>query len=372
LIAGVPVTEGQWWEKSPIFSALNTNKKSLTLDFQTEAGRDVLHRLIATCDVIGENFTPRVIENLGQDYEFVQSLRSDVIMLRMPGFGLDGPWRDNPAFAYIIEDASGLSWLTGYPDRNPYEPYSIGDPNAGVHALSGLLLALEHRRRTGEGVLLEAAMIDAALNIAAEQVIEYSAYGALLQRDGNRGPAAAPQNLYRTAGIDEFGRTDCWVAVAVATDEQWASLRAALGDPSWAADPALAGSAGRRAHHDLIDEHLAGWCAARSSDEIVEALWDAGVPVAKVMQPHRQTELPQLAARGFFERVDHPVNGPAAHSTLPARMSRGPKQIHTSSAPLLGQHNHRLLSELGLTEAEIAVLAADGVIATAPASGQVA
>lgn len=365
LIAGIPASEPSWWERSPIFSALNTNKKGLTLDFQSPAGRDVLHRLIAGCDVIVENFTPRVIENLGLDFEYVQSLRSDVIMLRMPGFGLDGPWRDNPAFAYVIEDASGLSWLTGYPDRNPYEPYSIGDPNAGVHALTGLLLALEHRRRTGEGILVEAAMIDAALNIAAEQVIEYSANGALLQRDGNRGPVAAPQNFYRTAGIDEFGRDDCWIAIAVATDAQWVSLRAALGDPTWTADPALADAAGRRAHHDLIDEQLAGWCAARSADDVVAALWDAGVPVAKVLQPHRQTELPQLAEREFFEQVDHPVNGPAPHSTLPARMSLGPRRIHTSHAPLLGQHNHDLLTELGLTEDEIAALAADGVIGNA-------
>ena len=117
-----------------------------------------------------------------------------------------------------------MSWLTGYPDRNPYEPYSIGDPNAGVHALNALLLALEFRRTTGQGVMIEAAMVDAALNIAAEQVIEYSAYGALLQRAGNRGPAAAPQNLYRTADVDEFGRLDSWVAIAVADDEQWAGL----------------------------------------------------------------------------------------------------------------------------------------------------
>ncbi|BBZ24421.1 CaiB/BaiF CoA-transferase family protein [Mycolicibacter hiberniae] len=367
LIAGIPVSEESWWERSPIFSALNTNKKSLTLDFATEDGRDVLHRLIADCDVIVENFTPRVIENLGLDFGFVQSLRNDVIMLRMPGFGLDGPWRDNPAFAYVIEDAAGLSWLTGYPDRNPYEPYSIGDPNAGVHALTALLLALEHRRRTGEGVLVEAAMIDAALNIAAEQVIEYSANGALLQRDGNRGPAAAPQNFYRTTGVDEFGREDCWVAIAVATDEQWTGLCGALGDPSWAADPALSDAAGRRAQHDAIDQELSAWCATRSADEVVETLWGAGVPVAKVMQPHRQTELPQLAARDFFEQVGHPLNGPASHSTLPARLSRGPRTVHARPAPLLGQHNHQLLTELGLTETEIAALAAAGVIGNAPA-----
>jgi crotonobetainyl-CoA:carnitine CoA-transferase CaiB-like acyl-CoA transferase len=288
-------------------------------------------------------------------------------MLRMPGFGLDGPWRDNPAFAYVIEAASGISWLTGYPDRNPYEPYSVGDPNAGVHALNALLLALEHRRRTGEGVLIEAAMVDAALNIAAEQVIEYSAYGALLQRAGNRGPAAAPQNLYRTNEIDEFGRSDCWVAVAVATDEQWAGLRDALGSPGWAVDPALATGDGRRQHHDLIDEHLAAWCAVRTGDEIVGALWERNVPVAKVMQPHRQTELPQLAARGFFEDVDHPVNARTPHSTLPFTSSRGPDRVHVRPAPLLGQDNHELLSELGLSDKDIDELESQGVIGTAPA-----
>ena len=178
LIAGIPITEDQWWEKSPIFAALNTNKKGLTLDLQSPRGRELLRRLIATCDVVVENFTPRVLDQIGLDFAAVQAIRPDVVMLRMPGFGLDGPWRDNPAFAYAIESASGLSWLTGYPDRPPYEPYSLGDPNAGVHALNGLLLALEHRRRTGQGVFVEAAMVDAALSISAEQVIEYSAYGA--------------------------------------------------------------------------------------------------------------------------------------------------------------------------------------------------
>jgi crotonobetainyl-CoA:carnitine CoA-transferase CaiB-like acyl-CoA transferase len=289
-----------------------------------------------------------------------------MIMVRMPGFGLDGPWRDNAAFAYVIEDASGLTWLTGYPDQNPLEPYSIGDPNAGVHALNGLLLALEHRRRTGEGVLVEAAMVDAALNVAAEQFIEYSAYGALLQRAGNRGPTAAPQNLYLTADLDEFGRKDCWVAVAVATDEQWTALQKAIGGPDWAMDPELSTAGGRRKHHDDIDEQLAVWCQGRGSDEIVQLLWDAGVPVGKVMQPHRQAELPQLRFRGFFEELEHPVTGKARYSTLPVTFSRGPDRRHTRHAPLLGQHNHELLAALGLTEPEIAALEADGVIGQSP------
>jgi crotonobetainyl-CoA:carnitine CoA-transferase CaiB-like acyl-CoA transferase len=367
LIAGIPVTEDQWWEKSPIFSGLNTNKKGLTLDLQSTAGRDVLMRLIATSDVIVENFTPRVLDQIGLDFAAVQAVRPDAIMLRMPGFGLDGPWRDNPAFAYVIEAASGISWLTGYPDRTPNEPYSVGDPNAGVHALNALLLALEHRRRTGQGVHIEAAMVDAALNIAAEQVIECTAYGALLQRDGNRGPTAAPQNLYLTNEIDEFGRRDCWVAVAVTTDEQWAALRKALSDPDWASDPALACFSGRREHHDAIDEHLQSWCEQRTGDQIVEALWRHGVPVAKVMQPHRQSELPQLVARGFFEEVDHPVNTRTPHSTLPFTATRGPGRVHVQPAPLLGQHNRELLSELGLSDEEIDELQTLGVIGTAPA-----
>jgi crotonobetainyl-CoA:carnitine CoA-transferase CaiB-like acyl-CoA transferase len=362
LIAGIPVSEDLWWEKSPIFAALNTNKKGLTLNLQSGRGRELLRRLIATCDVIVENFTPRVLDQIGLDFAAVQAVRPDAVMLRMPGFGLDGPWRDNPAFAYAIESASGLSWLTGYPDRPPYEPYSIGDPNAGVHALNALLLALEHRRRTGQGVLVEAAMVDAALSISAEQIIEYSAYGAVLQRDGNRGPTAAPQNLYRSVDIDEFGRLDSWVAIAVTTDEQWQSLCHALGSPPWAIDPELATEVGRRAHHDVIDQQLAAWCGARSRDDIVATLWDAGVPVAKVMQPHRQTELRQLAFRDFFEEVEHPVNGRAKLSTVPMRFSGGPGRFHTSPAPTLGQHNHELLAELGLAPSEIADLEADGII----------
>ncbi|GAY13527.1 CaiB/BaiF CoA-transferase family protein [Mycobacterium sp. shizuoka-1] len=366
MISGVPVTEDHWWEKQPIFAALNTGKKDITLDLGTESGREVLNRLIATADVVAENYTPRVLDQLGLDYAAVREIRSDVVMCRMPGFGLDGPWRDNPAFAYVIEAAAGISWLTGYPDRNPNEPYSVGDPNAGLHALNAVLLALEHRRRTGEGSLVEAAMVDAALHIACEQIIEYSTYGAILQRAGNRGPSASPQNLYRTADRDEFGRDDSWVALAVETDDQWRAVRAALGDPDWAADPALDTTSGRRALADVVDGHLGTWCRSRSGDEIVDALWPAGVPVAKVMQPHRQTELDQLVAREFFEVLDHPVNAPARFATMPFRLSRGPRPVHPGPAPLLGQHNAEILRAIGLSDEQIAQLQAAGVIGTAP------
>ncbi len=280
----------------------------------------------------------------------------------MPGFGLDGPWRDLSAFAFVIEDASGLTWLTGHPDLLPFEPYTIGDPNAGLHAMFALMVALEHRAKTGEGGVVEAAMVDAGLNVAAEQVIEASAYGALLARDGNRGPTAAPQNLYLAAGPDDDGRDDSWIAIAVATDEQWASLRGALGHPEWAADPALVTAAGRMRAHDRIDGHLQEWCRGRPAEEIVVRLWDAGVPVGKVVQPHRQPELAQLAFREFFEEVDHPVIGRSRYSTLPMKLSAAVGPVHERHAPLLGEHNEEVFSGLGLTRAEIDALEADGII----------
>jgi crotonobetainyl-CoA:carnitine CoA-transferase CaiB-like acyl-CoA transferase len=215
----------------------------------------------------------------------------------------------------------------------------VGDANAGLHALVGLLHALEHRRRTGDGVFVEAAMIDAALSIAAEQIVEYSENGVLLQRRGNRGPDGTVQDLYACADGD-----DSWVAVAAETDEQQAALAAVVGD-----------------------ETVAGWCATRTGDEIVDALWAAGVPVAKVMQPHDQPQLEQLQFRRFFEEVEHPVTGVARHSTLPMRFSSRTAPFHTRHAPLLGEHNDEVLRGLGVSDEELRALEADGVIGRAPA-----
>lgn len=365
LVGGVPPTEDRYWERGPIFSALNTNKKSLTIDFSRPPGLELLRRFIATCDVVIENYTPRVLAQLGLEYRSLLEVRPDLVMLRMPGFGLDGPWRDLSAFAFVIEDASGLTWLTGHPDQLPIEPYCVGDPNAGLHAIIGLLFALEHRDHTGNGCLVEAAMVDAALNITAEQVIEHSAYGELLSRAGNRGPCAAPQNLYEAADLDEYGRDHRRVAIAVATDGQWVALRRVLGEPDWATSPALATASGRRHQEDRIDAALAEWCRTRPADEIVDRLWEAGIPVAKVLHPHCQPELAQLASRQFFEQLDHPVAGPSRYATLPMRFSRGPGRLHRRHAPLLGEHTAELLAELGLTKAEVDAFEADGIIGNA-------
>ena len=194
-----------------------------------------------------------------------------------------------------MEQVSGMAWLTGFPEHDPGALFGPCDPGAGLHALIGLFVALERRRRTGEGRLVECPMVANALNVAGEQVIEFSAHGVRLDRMGNRGLAAAPQNSYACADWDDDLGQHRWVSLAVATDEQWAALRAALGDPAWAADPALATMAGRMARHDDLDAELAAWCAARPAAEVVDTLWPAGVPVAVCVHPCDQLEFPQLS-----------------------------------------------------------------------------
>jgi len=148
------------------------------------------------------------------------------------------------------------------------------------------------------------------------------------------------------------------------------ALGDALGHPDWAIDPALATATGRRRAHDAIDRHLEIWCGERSADEVVDHLWRAGVPVAKVMQPHEQPTLPQLQFRGFFEDVDRAVTGTARHSTLPFRLSRGPERFHRRPAPLLGEHTWEVLRHVGVSEEELAELVDLGVIGTIPDSNR--
>lgn len=359
--------DDQWHEWVPNFAGMNTNKLGLTLDLRAQRGRELFLDLVETCDVVVENFSARVMDNLNLGFGELRSRRPDIVMVRMPGFGLDGPWRDVPAFAPIIEDASGVTWLTGYADEKPQEAQSVGDPNAALHALAGTLLALIHRERTGKGALVEAPMIGAALNIAAEQVIEHSAYGRTLTRNGNRGATAAPQGLYLSSDIDEFGNRDCWVAIAVETDGQWRALRRIV--PTVDPDAVLDGSAARLEMHGDIDEALSEWCATRSADQIVEELWPAGVPVAKVIAPHHQGDLPQLQAREFFEVVNHPVMGAGRYDTFAAKFSAGPRQRNRTPAPTLGQHTDDLLVALGCSREELTELEAQGIIGKMPKMG---
>jgi crotonobetainyl-CoA:carnitine CoA-transferase CaiB-like acyl-CoA transferase len=349
-----------WWERAFIFLAANTNKRGLTLDMSTPTGLELAERLIAASDVVVENFSPRVFDTFGFSQDRLLGLNPRLVAVRMPAFGLDGPWRDFVGFAQTMEQMTGMAWITGHPDDQPRIPRGPCDPLAGIHAAFAVLLGLSRRDLTGVGVFIEVAMVETALNAAAEQVIEYTAHGRILERQGNRGPDAAPQGLYRCLGPDS------WLALAVANDAQWEALKGVLGNPPWVNKPEFSTPAGRRLGHDAIDGELQVFASSCEVSDIVERLVQAGVPAGQVHDPRRMDSHPQLRARGYFEPLDHPVVGPHAVPSLPFRFASLDRWFRTS-APTFGQHNHAILGDiLGLDAASIEQLEAEGVIATRP------
>jgi crotonobetainyl-CoA:carnitine CoA-transferase CaiB-like acyl-CoA transferase len=202
-------------------------------------------------------------------------------------------------------------------------------------------------------------MVEGALNAAAELAVEWSANGVELSRDGNRGPQGAPQNIYACAGSEN------WIALVVRDNDEWAALKDLLGHPDWAEDEELATHAGRRRKHQVIDEALSSWCAGRELDETVDTLLARGIPAAGVWDARIQYKHPQFVARGFFEEVDHPIVGIHPVVRPPFRFATVDSWNRTA-CPTMGQHNHEILSELGLSAEEIAQLEVDEVIGTKP------
>jgi len=355
-----------WWEASTHYLQVNANKRDVTLDLAKPAGLALLEKLIAECDAIVENFTPRVMDNFGITWERVQRLNPKALMMRMPAFGLSGPWRDNTGFAQTMEQLSGMAWVTGHPDDQPRIPRGPCDPLAGMHAAFAFFVALAERAGTGRGHHVESTMVESALNVAAEQVVEWSAYGNRMEREGNRSPLAAPQGLYPC--VPGAQGAPSWLALSIATDAQWRALCSALGDPAWSLDPALATREGRRRAHDAIDERLREWTRGRDRGALVAELRALGIPASEVASPSRVLEgSPQLRARGFFEAPDHPIVGPMPLPPLPFRYASVERWIRTP-APTMGQDNEAVLGGmLGLSPDELAALEADGVIGTRPA-----
>ncbi|TMA31830.1 MAG: CoA transferase [Deltaproteobacteria bacterium] len=349
-----------WWEYSHIFLSANTNKRGLTLNLADARGLALAKRVIAACDVFVENFSPRVIEQFGLDWPSIQELNPSAILVRMPAFGLSGPWRDHVGFAQTMEQITGLAWLTGHPHDQPRIQRGPCDPLAGTHAAFATLVALAQRDRTGAGHFVECTMVEGALNAAAEQIVEHGAHDIVLQREGNRAPHAAPQNLYACRGREQ------WLALSVESDAQWRALVECLGRPAWALSPDLAHHAGRRAHHDRLDAELARWAADRALDATVAELVAAGVPAAPVTDPRTTYRHPQLTARGFYELISHPVVGTHPVCAPPFRFASVARWLR-SPAPTLGEHNREILGGLlGVSDAELDELAAAGVIGTRP------
>jgi len=355
-----------WWEASPHFLQVNAGKRAVALELGATAGRALLEKLIARSDVVLDNFSPRVLDAFGFGWERVRALNSQAVMVRMPAFGLSGPWRDHVGFAQTMEQLSGLAWVTGHAADQPRIPRGPCDPLAGMHAVIAVFVALAERAVSGRGHLVESTMVESALNVAAEQVVEWSAYGRLLERDGNRSPLAAPQGLYPCAG-GALG-DERWLALSVADDAQWRALRAVLGEPAWACDPALDTRAGRRASHDAVDERLRAFTRSRERATLVAELRARGVIASEVADPCRLLETnPQLRARGYFERPMHPVVGAMPVPSWPFRWTSVERWLR-APAPTFGQHNAVVLGGLlGLSATELAALEAAGVVGTRPA-----
>ena len=358
---GMRKDRDDWWEYGWVFHAMNTNKRSVTLDLGSDDGRRLFSELVADADVVIENFSPRVMDHFGLTADALLAINPRLVVARMPAFGLDGPWRDRVGFAPTMEQIAGLAWVTGLADGPPIPPRGACDPLAGVHAAFAVTAALCFTDRTGLGQLVELPMIETVLNVTAIQPMEAEVFGVTLSRRGNRGHGSAVQNLYRCAGDDD------WVAVTVRTDDQWQALVEVMGRPSWTDDDRFGTVTGRQARADEIDLQLQDWFGGQDLRRAVDDLAAVGIPVAPVVSPSLVTENDQLNDRGFLETLEHPRTGPGRYPRPPFAPLDGQRAWLMRPPPTLGEHNDEVLRGMcGLTDQELARLASAGVIGTRP------
>lgn len=344
-----------FWEAGSIFHGANLGKRGITISLDSDEGRDIFRQLVAEADVVVENYSVRVLENFGLTPDKLQEINPRLVCVRMPSWGLDGPWRDRVGFAMTIEQCTGLAWISGYPDR----PLTVNvcDSVGALHTAFGVLLALEDRRRTGVGRLVEVPLVEPGLTIGAELIMEASR-GRTVPREGNRGPLGAPQGCWSAAD-------DGWVALCVEDDVQWSALVERIIAAEGTQPPAGCETvAGRRDAVDELEAWVGAWVAGRSAAEAESAALAAGVPAAVLLNAHDVIPNPQLDARGFFEDFTHPVAAEKHYPTLPWRSPWATSGWYSCPPPMLGQHNAEVLGALGLGEAELADLESRGIISS--------
>lgn len=351
------------WDSSYYFNEYNHSKKSLTLDLAQEAGREALLRLVATADVVIENYRADVLENLGLGHEVLTQAKDDIILVSMAGFGKTGPLSDHVGFGPIIEMMSGLMSLTGYgDDKTPYKTgISYGDPVGGLNAVAATVLALVQRELTGQGVHVDLAQRETASTMAGPSFVAASLRAEAPVHEGNRDARFVPQGCYPAAGDDR------WVVVSVRTDDEWASLAHHLGRP----DLAALDHQQRSARHDELDQIISAWTARLPAGDIATRLQGDStsstvvVPAAEVIDTLDVHDDPQLTARGFYRVVPNPKMRPYRQSGPTWRL-HGPSPSPMRHSPWFGEHNDELLSELGFSPADIEALVLLDVVADAP------
>ena len=330
------------------FNTYNRNKKSCTLNLSKPKAREIAKKLLAASDVLVENFSPPVMSRLGLDYESCRDVKPDIIYLSLSGYGATGPSRDYVSYGMQLQAFAGIASLTGYaegPPRNLGTP--VADTAGGLTGAFGILAALHHRRRTGEGQYIDVSQCEALAAFCPEAIMNYTMNRKVDGRVGNRDDLMAPHNTYRCRGENH------WVAIAVSTDEEWLGLCRAIGRPDLTADPRFLNEKERHRNQDTIDALISEWTTGISDYDAMHTLQAHGVPATAVLSNAQLTVDPQLVDRGFCILDQHPEAGKRIISGVSWHLDRTPGGVR-SHAPLLGQHNREVLGGiLGMEDDEI-------------------
>jgi len=337
-----------------LFLQVNRNKRSLTLDPMTEAGREIVRRLVRSADVVVANLPPPTLRAMGLDYESLARLKPDIILTTNSAYGDRGPYAERVGFDGVGQVMSGAVYMTGEPDQPYRASVAWVDFGTALHCAFGTMAALMARRETGRGQKVEGALLATAVTFTNAMLIEQGVIGVNRVPTGNRGQTAAPVDLFRT--------TNGWILCQVVGQplyRRWARL---MGEPHWLDDARFKDDISRGDQGILISERMQRWCAERSTEDALEILGRAQIPAAKVLKPQDVLDDPQVQAMGFLQSLDYPgLPRPAPVARAPVWLSATPGGIR-HRAPLLGEHTDEILAELGYDAASLTALRRDGVI----------
>jgi succinyl-CoA:(S)-malate CoA-transferase subunit B len=333
------------------------NKKSATLDLRRPEGAALLLRMAREADVLVENFQPGTMERWGLGPEALHAANPGLIMVRISGYGQTGPYAGRPGFGRIGNAFGGLAFLAGYPDRPPVTPGSATIPDylAGLYGAFGALLALQARRRTGRGQVIDIGLYEPVFRILDELAPAFQQHGTIRQRMGPGTVNVVPHSHYPT----KDGR---WIAIACTSDKIFGRLAEAMGEPELAEEGRWGRLARREAEREAVDAHVAAWTARLTRDEALALCERFQVPCGPLYAIDEIFEDPQYRARGNIAWVEDERVGRLAIPNLVPRLSETPGAIKWLGPPL-GAHNEEVYRGwLGLSEAEMARLAEAGVI----------
>ena len=341
--------------RSLYFMSINRGKRSMTLNLKTDAGKEVLRRLVKDADVLVENFRPGVMEKLGFGWQTLHEMNPRLVYASSSGYGHTGPDSQKPAYDILAQAEGGVMSVTGWPGQAPVRVgCSIGDITAALFTCNGILAALYQRESTGEGQRVDVSMLDCQVAILENALARYQVAGTPPQPLGNRHPTITPFQAYRTE--------DDYIVVAMGNDALWQSFCTAAGRPELATDERFATNRARTDNIDDLNEELEPLFAARTVDEWNTLLDAAKIPHSRINTIDKVMDHPQVLARNMVVQVDDPVAGTVQIAGNPIKMSSLPDETTRPRIPELGEHTSEVLSSLGFSEQEIAQLQADGAV----------